>query len=687
MGLLDIFKKKSVNEFTHPDNRGWVTVGGTTTYDAFKANDYENAYPSISKIANRFMMISPVARDVNNEPVKNAPALEALYRPNKDMSSVDFREALAVMYLVHPEVHILVWSKRNAVGGKPVAGGVIKSENDIAGFTFLEKAVKTTIDNKTVFIDKDGNQYDATQVISLRGAFPYNLSRGFSATEAAKRWTTIDDYIADYQRGFFKNGARPSGLYLITAASKPDYEDTVATIKNKHEGAGNNNKVMFAPRPMGQDGKEAAPKVEFIPISIDNNALDLSSIFEQVNQKIDSAYGVPASIRGVGENNNFATAQQDNRNFVENVVNPLAKKIWTRFTHELNRICGGLGYAITYELDLPAVSEDEKVQAETKAINLQAIISAVNAGYPEENVINALELPESYKDLIGTRVVIEDTNLEVDTDDDTEDAPDEDTKCVCGHTGPKVKAVSNSDKIEEAARNYLSAQVDRAIREYNANAKDAEPTEEEEEAFVEAMLAIVLAIVLVQGTESYAQGLALLETIPTTPNGFVVTDAIRSRYKNYLQNVASSYGDDTAKSIRQVLENADRLGYTRVETEAALRNIMDTSEYRVKRLARTELNTSQNMGKLDGYKALADETGVKFEKTITHEGKTNICPLCASQEGIWTPIDEPLWEKGTAIEVVDDEGNITTYVNDWLSLQAQGYHANCTGTLICRRVG
>ena len=27
-------------------------------------------------------------------------------------------------------------------------------------------------------------------------------------------------------------------------------------------------------------------------------------------------------------------------------------KIWTRFTHELNRITGGLGYAITFDLDI-----------------------------------------------------------------------------------------------------------------------------------------------------------------------------------------------------------------------------------------------------------------------------------------------------------------------------------------------
>ena len=51
----------------------------------------------------------------------------------------------------------------------------------------------------------NGATYSDKEVITLKGMFPYNLARGYSATEAAKRWSKIDDYIADYQSGFFKN--------------------------------------------------------------------------------------------------------------------------------------------------------------------------------------------------------------------------------------------------------------------------------------------------------------------------------------------------------------------------------------------------------------------------------------------------------------------------------------------------
>src|SRR5690606_27411510 len=116
------------------DDLGWTKVAGSTV-EGFKSNDFENAYPSITKITNRFMKVRPFAIDATGERVKETPpVINALYQPNKLNSSVEFREALALMYLVHPKTHILVWRKQ---GGKVVPGGKITPQN-IAGFTFME---------------------------------------------------------------------------------------------------------------------------------------------------------------------------------------------------------------------------------------------------------------------------------------------------------------------------------------------------------------------------------------------------------------------------------------------------------------------------------------------------------------------------------------------------------------------
>src|SRR5690606_1999775 len=127
-------------------------------------------------------------------------------------------------------------------------------------------------------------------------------------------------------------------------------------------------------------------------------------------------------------------------------------------------------------------------------------------------------------------------------------------------------------------------------------------------------------------------------------------------YRAYLRRVATTYGEDTSASIRKVLLDSKELGWSRAETEKALKGIMDTDDWRVKRLARTELNNSQNMGKLEGMKSLSSETNTDWEKTIDHAGLSDICPLCASQEGVWTPLDNPLWELGASITATNEKG-------------------------------
>ncbi len=54
----------------------------------------------------------------------------------------------------------------------------------------------------------------------LPGGVDPGLYVGYSPSEAS-RWATLDDYIADFQAGFFENGAVPAGQFIIAAACSP----------------------------------------------------------------------------------------------------------------------------------------------------------------------------------------------------------------------------------------------------------------------------------------------------------------------------------------------------------------------------------------------------------------------------------------------------------------------------------
>lgn len=681
MGFISQAIGKSANEFPGLINeRAWHNVGsGATTYDWYKGNDYENAYPSITKIVNRFMVIAPFAIDATKELVSNARAVEKLYHPNRQMSSVDFREALAVMYLVHPRTHILVWRLED---GTAQPGGDITAEN-IVGYTFLENAVETTIAGKTTY-SVNGNTYTDQEVITLKGAFPYDLSRGYSATEAAKRWSRIDDYIADYQSGFFKNGAIPAGQFIITAPTPKEFNDIVDMMQRRHRGAGKNNNVTYSHKPVDPNtGKPADAQIEWVPFNVDNKNLDLKSIFLQVNQKIDSAFGVPASIRGVGENNNFATAQMDNRNFVENVIDPLALKIWTRFTHELNRITGGLGYAITYELELPSVSEDEKVQAETKKIQMDTIVAAVAAGFSVDSIIAAIEAPDTFGGLVGGYIPPEaKDDMDVDTGDEVEDSPNGDLldsfKGEAKSKDPKVTKLADNQvetfesRMARVARRLMEKQINDAV----SKTKDAgDPTNAQKQQFIDDAMVVIAEVMTVEGALSYEQGIQILISAgldASDATGYATTPAQIRAYREYLRGVVDSYSTDTTRAIRTILDMANVQGWTTSQTQTALRNIMNTDEWRVTRIAVSEINRSQDMSSVFAMRNIQSDTGTQIERALMHTGTDEPCEYCKVYIDNWMPVNDIMINKDEVVNGVDGG----TIIYNWDTNEGHDVHAN-----------
>lgn len=692
--LKTILSKFSKNtpEMSH-NYVGAESFATANPYDLFMrhytSDAYSSAYPSIRAIANEYMTVRPFAIDANGKPVEH-PVLDALYHPNQKDSSVAFAEKVAVSTLVLPNTRILVWSRNGnelRMGGDFGRGG-----ERIAGFTFLE-GYATEVREGVTHYNIGSQSFTDKEVITLPGgANPYSLYEGYSPMIAAKRWATLDDYIAEFQKGFFENNAIPAGHFIITAASKQDYEDTVNALKEKHRGAGNNNNVTYTPRPMDQAGNAGVAKIEWIPFQQSNKDIDFAALFEQANKRIDMAFGVSQFIKGVDDAPNYATAQVSEKNFAKRAVLPLLLRNYTQFTHELNRITGGMGIAINFDYEIPTVADEEKVGAETKNIEAALITSMVTQGYSLDSIVDAFELSNSYKLLKveSTAPVIDNDKPDVDEGDEVLDSPDPSKIDGVTPRSATKMALTDEQRMEKAAADYMQAQVDSAIANLPTEAQDAaaiavkmQTVEEQElEAFVEAMLVVATGVMATTGADEYATAITLVEATGVdiaSLQGFTLTDEAKDAYRVYIRTVGQSYGADTTAAIQKVLATADELGYNRNELEKALKNVLDTDEWRVKRLARTELNTSQNLGKLEGMKSMGAQTGLQFEKTLDHSGVTP-CELCASQEGRWTAIEQPFWAYGQTI--MGTEG--TLFVNDWQDINAQDYHANGHGTTIFR---
>ena len=644
--------------------------------DRYNSDNYASLFPSIKAICQEFMTIRPFAIDANGKPKQNVPALNALYHPNQQDSSVAFAEKLAVMNLTHRKTYLLVWRRD---GNTVEPGGDLRA-NNIGGFTFLEYPAVTRRDGRTYY-SIGSQEFSDTEVMVIPGGVdPYDLYGGYAPGEAARRWAKLDDYIADYQAGFFENGAVPSGQFIITATNKKDFEDTVALMQARHRGAGNNNNVTYTPRPTDPaTGKPADAKIEWIPFASSNKDIDFKNLFEQANHRIDSTYGVPASVRGVGENNNYATAKTDQQNFIRFTIKPLALRIYTQFTHELNRITGGLGVAITFKLELPAIADEEKAVAETKNVEVTALSALLSQGFTLETAVDALQLSTSYKLLKEGEgpAEIDNDKPDVDEGDEVEDAPDPER--IDGVTPLNVRnELTDYDKLYKVARGTMRKQVEKVISELaeeDISSAVREPSLEDEDEFIADMMEVIAEIVLVYGVVQYALGKDLLEEAgkeTATMTEFVFTDTAQSRYEGYLRKVGNSYLEDNADSVRKELAKAKEEGWTLAETKKALRNIVNTDEYRIKRLAETELNRSQSLGSVEAMVEIKNQTGHRIEKGLMHTGSDKPCEFCASLLDRWVEVDQDFVLEGEA--VIGRDGGI--YLNNFMANYGHDIHPN-----------
>lgn len=376
---------------------------GATGFLGCNTQSYDNTFPNITRIAEAFAEVKPYAVDQKGKKLSKQPRfISALFNPNEQMSESDFMETLIVMLLVHPVVYILCWHYE----GKEVRPGGPITKDNIAGFTFLQGIGVSKVGGITTYLD-GSNTWTTKDVIALSlNVNPYNILAGYSPTQAIKKWATVDDYIAEYQAGVFRNGAIPAGQMTITAPTVEEYNKTVDALQAHHRGAGNANNIVYSHRPTSSiDGKPMASNLEWTPYAQSNKDMTLDSLFNQANKKIDMNFGVPEEVKGYLQNSNYASAEVADYVFARRVVYPKLVKIYSKLTHEFSRIVGGnLGFSLSFDYEPPVLTDSRKVQAET--LNLM-----LSQGFTVESAVEALQLPRSFLKLTAGAPPVDD-NLE-----------------------------------------------------------------------------------------------------------------------------------------------------------------------------------------------------------------------------------------------------------------------------------
>lgn len=660
---------------TPAGGNAWQTIGGNNIP---MHDTYDNVFPYVNAIAQRFSTVIPYAVTSDGRRLDPAPpALSALYAPNDTYSCLEFLKLIASGVLTQSHIDILIWTTEGP-------GGNITPDN-ITGYTLLPSNSRVYNDTRSDWYHRvtmdlgDGTrQYEFTrnETISLSySRHPDDPTRGISPAMTIKKWANVDDMIADYERGFFGNNAVPAGMLGIVSENAEDFQRNRARLEETFRGAGNNNGIVYNMVPVDPTTHKPSQtsKLVWVPFQNSNDSLDLQTVNGVVNNRLANALAVPDIIRGIDNGQTYANAEMAERAFIENTLKPLCMTVWDKWQFELDRITGGLGYGITFTLDLPAQTEVEKVQAETQQIRINNLIQLVNMGATVETAVEALGLPEAYRRL--------------DLHPSTPNIPSLPSARNTTKASKPINDTPTEPHLLTATRAYVNRVIQLTRRSQNGLRDDLETIGQQWIHDVEDDLITHLT--------NYAKktGLKLEQVItawaelhPNNPiavevQGYTQTDwknlydwsklpsNVKTAYIDHLESIADTTSKTITSKTLDILTKADSEQWDarRLHDKLAL-----LGNEHAELIARCETVQAQRLGSLYSAKNMSETLGVRLKKVWRSSGDATTCDFCKHMDGATVGLDSPYLDYGASVEVGDH-----TYVNSFENMNTPNGHPNC----------
>lgn len=589
-------------------------------------SDYENLFSQVRPLINEMKMVRPFAVNDKGEKIKNrnaTPELNLLDYPNDEMGWAEFADLMFATWLTKDQLYIHVHKDKSY---KVIGYSIIPSQAmSWNGHEFIWTVIAP--DGTQVELHKD-------EVMTLRfSRSPDDPFKGISPATAGRAWAQTDDMVAQYQRAYFENGAIPQTITFITASTREKYEQTRYELESKLRGAENHNKTVYAWRQMLPSTGQTQDQIEVKTIQAPNNTLAIKEIVEIVNDRLNKAVGVSNFIMGDDSSAKYSNAELSQQQFIRNRVFPALMSFWSQFQFELDRITGGLGYGIQFELEIPELTERASVRAETSKKNADTLMALISAGADPTSTVRALELPDEWlrvaagiynKTLAGNN----NQNTQPLLADGKSSSHAHDCQCHDHH-----KTTDSLDDLTEPEQKLYRVLVDMAsaimandpsLNQEDVIARVIEILEEESKKGERKALTRLLE--LVTQPDVIAELEAELKNIALSP---AVVDRIRVRAGLIVKN----YDEEVRDVMRTVLENTREL--TAREIEEKLREAIP--RYRAAMIARTETNYAFKSVQVDETLEIEQRAQMKFD-FIWHCSQDRItCDVCAAMDGQRTP--------------------------------------------------
>lgn len=659
---------------------------------------YENVFPQVRPLIDELKVVRPYGLGKNGAklPAARTPELAALENPNEEMGWAEFADLMFAMWLTEKELNIHVW--KNGRG-------------KIYGYTVLPVGSRYDLGNgeyyfQTSAADGSIEQLPPSEVMTLRySRNPRNISEGVSPASVVFVWTQVADLLAQYQRAYLENGAIPASVTIIRATTKAKYDEAHKELERQLKGASNQNKTIYLWEQVLETGESKA-QVEVKPIQGNNSTLAIKEIMSIVHDEINKAYGVSEFILGNDSSAKYDNAELSDRQFTKRRVMPALVSFWSQFQHELDRVTGDIGYAISFDLDVPELTDRIKVKAEISEKNTANLTNLINAGATARAAVKALGLSDEWLEVaygiyaekqrqqnvaastaVMTKSGQNPDTLTSDKVGKSGQNPDKrEPACThCHYTHDNLPAnyeptFSEEEQGEQEIYDSLMALVDDAVADLTEEEEDKLKKEEKDR-----LRAVIIATLITQANQGAKDGVEQIvlqvtgevkQSLSTAlqGNSYEMSDQFVAKVEARTDKLIAGLTDEARVKVSEALKINREEGRTAQQIAKALKEALP--KYRAEMIARNETVYALRAGHLEADKKVADEYGLKLRKTW--KARPGACDICAAMDGQTVNLSDAFPD---SVEGVDKDGKKTTFYWGHTSWNDNGEltdaHVNC----------
>lgn len=600
---------------------------------------YENLFAQVRPLIDEMKIVRPFGVGRNGAKLDKArtPELNVLDYPNEQMGWAEFADAMFATWLTEDELNIRVHFGKN---GKTVIGYTLlpvgsRSHDLSNGQSYFK-----------VWTNEGEERISADEVATLRfSRSPRNLDKGVSPASSVFVWSQIDDMVAQYQRAFFENGAVPATITFIKARTRDDYDLKRAKLENGLRGAKNKNKTIYVWRQLLDDGTEG-DEIEVKTIQGNNSTLALKELTDIINDKLNKAIGVSNFILGDDSSAKYDNAELSDHQFTKRRVYPALVSFWSQFQHEMDRITGGLGYAISFELEIPELTDRLKTKAEIDKSHYETLRGMIEAGSKPSSAIAALGLGQNWQSVADgfyvQHLVDRQREAVANTLRGSETAQEsvQDSKTVVEPSHDDVQAYEpvfglgeeNEKKIydllmeyaEQIVKDNPNIDTDKLVEELNGVLKTV--AEDGSKAGYDVIQGLVYGEEVAEQIAEYFEA-----------EGFKLSDDFYNAMNRRTDALVKSFGSDTKDIVRGVFAEASETGMTANQLRERLQEAMPKA--RAEMIARNETVHAFRSGRLETDEYIQDHYGVQID-LVWRIADNGACDVCKAMDGTRIPVGE-----------------------------------------------